>query len=154
MKIITYENNITIYINKILIDFDIKEKSELEKFIMNIVLRIKKKKKIDLSGFYKAYVYINNKYGIIIDLIKQDDLDLFPELIDLKLIIFYDSEVYLKTNDYFQVKNISHFYKKDNYYYVNINELDNKKILKLIEFSDIIYGNDSFNIKDKLIKQF
>ena len=152
MKIDVHDNDITIYINKVFIDFDIKEKQELERFIMNIVLKIKKKKNNKLSGFYKAFVYINNNYGIIIDLIKQDDLDLFPELIDLKLIIFYDSEIYLKTNDYFKVKDLNKYYKYSNNYYINISEINNNELLKLIEFSKIIYGNESYNLNEKLIK--
>ena len=150
MKIDIHDNNTTIYINKVFIDFDIKEKTELERFIMNIVLKLKKKKNNKLSGFYKAFVYSNNNYGIIIDLIKQDDLDLFPELIDLKLIIFYDSEIYLKTNDYFKVKDLNKYYKYSNNYYINISEINNNELLNLIEFSKIIYGNESYNLKEKL----
>ena len=138
MKINIVDDNITLFINKSLIDFDIHIKEELENFIKKQVLKLKKKG-YKISGFYKVMVYQNDSYGLIFDMKKEDELDFFPDLVDLKLVIFYDSDIYFAVNDYFLVKDYENI-RVGNYWYVNTKLLKDSDIYKLVEFSKVVYG--------------
>ena len=50
---------------------------EIKEYVKKMVLRLKNRFRKYISGYYKAYVYINDCYGMIIDLIKEED---FAEL--------------------------------------------------------------------------
>ena len=143
MKIITKKDRIIIYINKLLIDFNLVIKEEIEDFVKRLVIKLKKYK---ISGFYKVDVYQNDNYGLIIDMKKQDSFDFFPELIDLKLYIYYDSEFYLKIEDYFLVKDIKDISFLDGFYYVKVNNLSDLELLSLVEFGEILYGKEVNNL--------
>ena len=138
MKINIVDDNITLFINKSLIDFDIHIKEDLENFIKKHVLKLKKKG-YKISGFYKVMVYQNDSYGLIFDMRKEDELDFFPDLVDLKLIIFYDSDIYFAVNDYFLVKDYENI-RVGNYWYVNTKLLKVSDMYKLVEFSKVVYG--------------
>ena len=138
MKINIVDDNITLFINKSLIDFDIHIKEELENFIKKQVLKLKKKG-YKISGFYKVMVYQNDSYGLIFDMKKEDELDFFPDLVDLKLVIFYDSDIYFAVNDYFLVKDYENI-RVGNYWYVNTKLLKVSDMYKLVEFSKVVYG--------------
>ena len=141
MKIVTNGENLVLYINKSIINFDIHVKEQVEKFIKTIVIKLRKRG-FDISGFYSVKVYQNNNYGLVIDMKKEDDLDFFPDLIDLKLVINYDSDMYIKVDDYFFVCCFDSIYFKDNYWYININDLDDKDIIKLLEFGELVYNSN------------
>ena len=147
MKIVKSDDNVILFISKDLINFNIFIKDEIENFIKKIVLKMKKRR-FKISGFYKVKVYQNSNYGLIVEMKKEDELDFFPDLIDLKLVIFYDSEIYFKVSDYFLVERYDDKKRIGDYWYVNVNCLKNNDIYKLIEFSEVIYGE----AKDRLLK--
>ena len=86
---------------------------------------------------------------MILDIIKEDELDFFKDILDIKVSINYESDIFLSFEDYFLVKNKKIYYKDQNYY-ININDLEDKEILKLSEFSKIIYGEELKKIKTNL----
>ena len=86
---------------------------------------------------------------MILDIIKEDELDFFKDILDIKVSINYESDIFLSFEDYFLVKNKKIYYKDQNYY-ININDLEDKEILKLSEFSKIIYGEELKTIKTNL----
>ena len=152
MKIITENENYIIYIKKTNLKFDIKDKEEIEKNIKDIILDIRNKKHINITGFYKVKVYQNNKFGLILEMHKEDDIDFFKDFIDLKVVIFNNSKIYLKINDYFKVKDYKDIYYYDNNFYLDIDFLEDKDIIALSEFFDIIYGDKKNQIKTYLKK--
>lgn len=141
MKVVTDYDSLVLYINKNMIDFDIHVKEQIEKFIKAIVIRLRKRG-FDISGFYGVKVYQNDNYGMVIDMKKEEELDFFPDLIDLKLVIYYDSDMYIKVDDYFLVCCFDSSFFKDNYWYVNINDLEDKDIIKLLEFGELVYNSN------------
>lgn len=149
MKIITNKDDLNIIIYKNEIDCDLKQKDHLEKYIKKIMLNIKRKNIININGFYKINVYHNEKFGIILDILKEDELDFIKDFIDLKVTINYNSDIYFSFEDYFIINNKNICYN-NNKYYINIKNLKQKEILKLSEFAKIIYGTPLKEIKPKL----
>lgn len=139
MKVDIKNDNFIIYVNKYLINYDMKNRKDIEENIKDLLIRIRKIYKIKLSGYYKIKVYQNDLYGLIFECVKEDDLDFFPDLCDLKVNILYDSKMLLESDDFFIFNNNKKTYKKGNKFYINIKDLNELEIIKLSEFCKIKY---------------
>lgn len=139
MKVDIKNDNFIIYVNKYLINYDMKNRKDIEENIKDLLIRIRKIYKIKLSGYYKIKIYQNDLYGLIFDCVKEDDLDFFPDLCDLKVNILYDSKMLLESEDFFIFNNNKKTYKKGNKFYINIKDLNELEIIKLSEFCKIKY---------------
>lgn len=137
-KIKLDDDKIVLYVINQKIDFDIFCKEKIESFLKNIIVKLKKKGH-KISGFYNVNVYQNNNYGFIVEFKKESDLDFFPDLIDLKMNIFYDSDIYLELDDYFLIDRYANKFCLNDKWYVNINNLSNMDLIRLIEFCNINY---------------
>ena len=124
------------------------EKESIKTEIKNIFLKLIQKYQIKISGIYDVLVYENLKYGTVLEINKKEELLFHQDLIDIKVKIIIDCNVYLKTTDYFILEKYNNVYYKDSFYYINILDIDN--ILSLIEYVDIIYDKDE-NYLDKMI---
>lgn len=133
MKIRTSKNKITVQI------ITQKEISNINDYIKKVILTLKRKYKIDIFGFYKVNVYINNKIGIIIDIIKDHDIDYINDLLDLKIKVYNNSPMFLEFDDYV-FKEKKDLIIKNNNYYLEVTKIEKNELLKLIEFCKIIYG--------------
>lgn len=139
MKVDIKNDNFIIYVNKYLINYDMKNRKDIEENIKDLLIRIRKIYKIKLSGYYKIKIYQNDLYGLIFDCVKEDDLDFFPDFCDLKINILYDSKILLESDDFFIFNNNKKTYKKGNKFYINIKDLNELEIIKLSEFCKIKY---------------
>lgn len=133
MKIRTSKNKITVQI------ITQKEISNINDYIKKVILTLKRKHKVDIFGFYKVNVYINNKIGIIIDIIKDHDIDYINDLLDLKIKVYNNSPMFLEFDDYV-FKEKKDLIIKNNNYYLEVTKIEKNELLKLIEFCKIIYG--------------
>ena len=139
MKVDIKNDNFIIYVNKYLINYDMKNRKDIEENIKDLLIRIRKIYKIKLSGYYKIKIYQNDLYGLIFECIKEDDLDFFPDFCDLKINILYDSKILLESDDFFIFNNNKKTYKKGNKFYINIKDLNELEIIKLSECCKIKY---------------
>ena len=139
MKVDIKNDNFIIYVNKYLINYDMKNRKDIEENIKDLLIRIRKIYKIKLSGYYKIKIYQNDLYGLIFECIKEDDLDFFPDFCDLKINILYDSKILLESDDFFIFNNNKKTYKKGNKFYINLKDLNELEIIKLSEFCKIKY---------------
>lgn len=119
--------------------------------IKELFIRLINKYHLKIHGLYEVYIYENKKYGTILEIKKQSELLFNQDLIDIKVKIFKDINIYLKTNNYFILDNYKNIYYFDNCYYINIDNIDN--IINVIEFVDVIYKeNNKYLDKMLLIK--
>ena len=147
MKIETFDNKLIIYLRDYFFLDNIKHITEK---IKNIINRLFNYYNIELSGVYEVIIFENKKYGSIIEIIKKEDL-FNPRIIDVKVKILKNIEMYFKTKDYFIISNYSSIYYDNNDYYININNIDDMN--KIIEFGNIIYNEkDNYLINKKFIK--
>lgn len=135
LKTILKGDNISIFIiNETNIN-----KDNINGYVKELIIKLKRKYRRKISGLYNANIYINKNYGIIIDLIKEEDIDFFSDMVDLKIILHENEEMYLSFDDYFLLRQKKIFFL-NNKYYININSLNRKELLKMYEFCNIIYG--------------
>jgi len=149
MKIENKDNLIIVY----LIDtfYSNLEKKELINEIKKIFIRLTKYHNYELKGVFDVYLYENIKYGVILEIVSVDEL-LFPrEYIDINLKIYKDKKFYFKTNDYFIISKYKNIYYYHDYYYIDIDNIDN--YLKIMEHGMLLYKEkDNYLNKMKFIK--
>ena len=144
MKISTLDDKIIIHLNKEITN--LKDRENLEKYIKSIITLVKKKNIEIKSGLYVAKVYQNNNYGLIIELELMEELELFRDIIDLKILIYDNSKMYLEIEDYFLI--IGYKKKKYNHkFYLDVDYLDKKDLIMLLEFGNIVYGDNISKIE-------
>ena len=147
MKIISNKEDFIIFLVKTNLD-----NIDLKEYVKKLIIKLKNKLKRYISGYYKVNVYINNYYGMIIELLKEEEYDFFKDFVELDINIIENSKMYFEFTDYFTIINKTNIYYYNNNYYVNIDKLNKKEILKLSEYGKIIYGNELKNIETKLKK--
>lgn len=147
MKLII-DDDIDIYLNKsYLKNIDLND----TKTIKNIIKKINKKYDIDLCGYMEIKIYIDNNYGVIIN-IKKEELeyfDYFNDEIEMNIEIINDSFLYkIEIYDKDLINNNKIYKYKDNLY-INIDKADSINLGKIIETSEIIYGEKAKKIIEK-----
>lgn len=152
MKIKIDNDKYIIYLKNSNMKFDTKNEEDIKNKIKEIVINIRNKRKINISGFYKVKVYQNEHYGLIIEMIKEDDIEFLRDFCDLKVIFFNNSKMLLKVDDYFLIKKANNIYYYNNYFYTDIESMKNIDMLTLSEFSEIIYGEDRIKLTSHLKK--
>lgn len=143
MKIEQLTNKIVVYLSNYY--FNTSDKDKLETDIKNLFLRLINIYKLSFNGIYKVNLYENKIYGSILEIIKQEELLFSRDLIDIKVSVKKNNDIYLKTNDYFVFENYKNIYYKDNNFYLNI--IDTSNYLKLIEFCKIVYNIEKSDLK-------
>ena len=137
MKIL-YEDNIVIYIND---KIELNDINDIKVYLKNLFIKIKDR--INISGFYDSFIYKDKRYGMIIELIK-DDSDYFDYLDEIDMHITLEDTVFLyQINDIFidnKIINNNSIYLYDNKYYLKLNnKLNDIDFSKLLEVSELVY---------------
>lgn len=120
--------------------------------IRKVIITLMKAYKIIICGFYKVTIYNNNNIGNFIEMKKIESFD--TDNVDLKIILFLNSKFLLAVNDYDIVKKYKIIYFSNNTFYIDVDEIEAKDLLSIIEHGRIIYGReleDIFNKSFKLI---
>lgn len=140
------EDNYKIYINDDYVkQINIDNKEDLSNNIKNVIVKIKRIYNIILEGFYEVHVYPINNIGMILEIKNIDSY--LSKSIDLKIIVHSEEEIYVNIptfeilKDY---KNINYF---NNAFYLNANEITEKDKYNLLEFINIIYGEELLELK-------
>lgn len=160
MKLDVYNiNNVVFYLSKEYLNkIHFKIDNEVEKEFKKLFVRLKNIYNLDLKGYYEVTIYINDLYGIIIEMEKDDDeyIKIFGDTLDMKITFKFDSEIFYKINnlDFFEYDKYN-LYNDNNNLYISIKNkilLNRKEYLTLLENSKLIYGNELKKLKMKLKK--
>ena len=136
MKVDIVDDNIIVFLNKYIIrDLDYNDSKVLEVELKNIFDKLNLYHGIKIKGYYDVHIYIDNDYGIVIELIK-DDIDYidYDEVIDMKILINNVKFLY-KIDDIFGFSGLIYLYK--NSLYLDPTNID----ISLFEHSEIVYKN-------------
>jgi len=131
-------------------DLNIFDYDDVKKFIFKILEKYIFK--YNLLGTLYLDVYIDDYYGIIVD-IKRKNFKTYDDYVEIK-ITFHLDNIFLYKIDYFDllentnIKKQRIYYYKNNYYLEIINEINTSDYFNLLEISDIYY-NDNDDIIEK-----
>ena len=147
MKIISNGDKLSVFvINNKDIDLD-----NLDMYMKELIIKLRRKYRKDIYGFYKVDVYVKDKIGMIIDFNLEEEIDFFRDLVDLKVVVHEEADLFLKFSDYFLFdKKKVYFFEGE--YYVDIDDVSDKEFLEKLEFCDTIYGEELSDIKGNFKK--
>lgn len=122
---------------------DCYEKEKLVEVVKDVVKKLKRK--LNLKGFYKLKVFFNKVVGIFIRAIKVDEVE-YSNVLDLRVIVYTDQDIYFETDDYFMIKDVKNvrFYK--NKFYCLVDDIFN--IYKVVDWGRFIYGEEVLDMLD------
>lgn len=118
------------------------DENNISIFLRDVFLNISNVYLIDLFGYYKVDIYIDDKIGAYVEIFKLDDYISYSKKIDTKVSLVCDN-FYFKTNDLSQIFKYRPIYYLDDYYYVSTKDVDN--IFELMDFCEIEYKNLGLN---------
>lgn len=147
MKIISNGDKLSVFVinNK---DIDL---NNLDMYMKELIIKLRRKYRKDIYGFYKVDVYVKDKIGMIIDFNLEEEIDFFRDLVDLKVVVHEEADVFLKFSDYFLFdKKKVYFFEGE--YYVDIDDVSDKEFLEKFEFCDTVYGEELSDIKGNFKK--
>ena len=132
-----------IYVKKELINnINFNNKNELENYLKKLFKILKNKYNIKIEGFYNITVYIDKYYGVIFN-IEKEELEYYNYIknqVDMKVITIDTEFSYLVENIPFEIINKINIHIKNNNIYLKIKEeLTNLEMMKLLEFSKVVY---------------
>lgn len=107
---------------------------------------------MNIYGYFNVNCYVNNNYGIILE-IKEESIGfpLYNKKTDMKITFYNDAKVLFNIQDYFIIDMLKEgeykLYIKDNEYYIDIDNIDNRTNAYILENTKkIIFGSDVLNI--------
>jgi len=142
MKLLKKEETYIVYLYKENLHIDTQNKKELEECMKNLILKMSKILHQKFTGFYKVKLYQNDQFGLIACFEKEEDLDFFRDLIDLRIQILFHATVYIEIKDYFLIPNNCPYYQNKNKYYINISDLKDDDYLRLCEFGTLCFKEE------------
>lgn len=149
MKIEIIGDNIIVFLNKYITNnLDYRDSKVLESELKKIFDKLEKIYNIKIKGYYDVDLYIDNNYGIIMEL-DEDDIGYndFDEIIDMRIRTINTRLLY-KIDDILplNIKHTIYLYKKNLYLEIDEN-INNIEMGKILENSEIIYKNTDDIIK-------
>ena len=148
MKVRNNDDEITIYLNDYYAEkFDFSSIDLLEDTLNDLFIKLKKIYNIKLNGYYNIDIYVDNNYGAIIYMKKEEIeyYDYFKDQIDTQIIIHSDSNFLYRIADFCEIKdylkvNYS-LYKYNNELYIRLNDkLDKINFINMLEYcTEICY---------------
>lgn len=157
MKIIVNDDiNMIIFLNKIYLNqIDFEDKEKLEIYFRKLLKTLKEFYKININGYYEINVYVDNNYGVILEL-KKEEIEYFSyyeDEVDMQLIVHNTVFLY-EIEDYFwiekELKNKILLYKYNKKIYMVINHnIDDILLGKIIENGNLKYKDNQKIIKEK-----
>ncbi len=152
---VVVDNNIIVFLTKSYIkNIDLTSKRVLESYLNKLINKIKNKYDLDITGFYNVKIYIDENYGIIIDIIKETldypeyftDLDMNIEVIEDDFIYMFDDIPILNENILMKFDKYKY---KDKIYLIQIQNTNEIELGIVVENAKIIYGKKAKKIIKK-----
>ena len=137
MKLISKDNKIIVFLYK-RINF---KQINLENYFKKLFIKFKEDYHIELNGYYSINIYIDKFYGSVIE-IENEDLDYYNYFNQIDMEVKLNDNVFLYEIDYEYLNksiiNNSNIYKIKDKLYIQVK--DNNILNKILEYSNIIYG--------------
>lgn len=143
---------IVIYLFNKKYKIDFRNENSVKKHLKDIFFKIKDYYNIKIEGYYEVDVYINEYYGIILELKKQnfDYYDYLENEIEMKIKIHREKYLYMIENYNVNMNKYDIFKLDNNLYLCPKEKLSQIEMAKLVENAKLIY--DSSDIIKKVIK--
>lgn len=146
MKLINRNEKTIVFLNNLNIkNIDIHDEDSLEEYLKLLFSKINDKYNLELNNYYNINVYNDLNYGVIIE-IEQEELNYYNYFNDYMKINISDISLFLYEIDIDYLNNdILNFctcYKNKNKVYLKINNINECNYMYILEYANIIYGEE------------
>lgn len=147
MKIETLGDKIIVFLNKKNIDFNLNDDDKLRNYFKDLFLKLKNNFDMESSFLYNIDVYSDEFYGYILEITSNDEYYNYFDQIDMQINILKNKS-FLYEIDYSFLENFDvSYFKKGSKIYIKLNNEINDILLgRIIECSNIIYGEETNDI--------
>ena len=152
MKLTMKDNKIVVFLNKKeIINLDFNNEEKLEDYFKSLFKKINNKYAIELNRYYDIDVYNDEYFGIILE-IQDEELDYcnYFKQIDMKINVLKESSFLYEIEYGFideDILNKTICYKNNDKIYLKLEkDIDEITLAKILEYSNIIYGDVIHNI--------
>lgn len=137
-----FELIIYLYNNVDKINF--KDELYVQEFLKDLFVKLNDYYDIKIEGYYDVIVYIDEIYGIVLDLKNDNDYyyDYYTNTVDMKITIKRCKFLYLVDNYNIDLNKYEVYKLFNNIYLLPKKKLNNKDLAILVENSKIIYNSD------------
>lgn len=153
MKTVIKDDKIVVFLNKNnIFDLDFNDEKKLKEYFKKLFSQLKKNYNYEVSGYFNIDVYKDKNYGMILE-IENEQLDYYSYFnqIDMKINIYKDSLFLYEIGYNFLnadiIKNVICYRYIDKIYLEIKKEINDIIFAKILEYSDIIYGDEVQDIK-------
>lgn len=148
MRIDVRDNNLIVFLNsKKFSGIDFNDKCILEEYFRNLFLELNEIG-FDMNGSYCIDVFIDDNYGAVLEISKDDVYYDYCDFVDMKISISkYKGFLYLYNGDVGSLINSCKIYSYDGDIYLEPIDIGFIDCGVLLENSILIYGEDTYRIK-------
>mgnify|MGYP004615046303 FL=1 len=115
---------------------DYSDKEEIIDVTKSIISKISTR--LRMRGFYKIKVLVDPAVGLFIEGVQLENLERV-NAVDLRVIVYFNEDIYFKTSDYFIIGDVPKVRYFDGDYYCLTRDIPD--INKVIEFGEFVYGS-------------
>lgn len=94
-------------------------------------------------------IYLNKKVGMMIELNRLEDFGVDIKTIDLRIVIYLNSDFFIEVDDLELLQEIDEIYYYQNHFYGNVDYFLEEQFLSITEWGRFIYGDRVDDIKRK-----
>jgi len=124
-------------------EIEYESKEELMTLLKAVILKVKKNYGIIVSGLYEVNIYILKKIGLEFYFTKSDNYTFSNKVVDLKMTIHLDPNVYLKFDNYDYVSEYQNLRYEEGCFYLKPDLLDTSDLIKLSDLYTIIIDENN-----------
>jgi len=117
-------------------------KEELMILLKSIILKLKKNYSVVVSGLYEVDIYILRNIGIEFLFTKSENYSFTNKVIDLKMTIHLNPNIYLKFNNYDYISNYKEIRYHEGSFYLKADNLEQSDFIILSDFYNIIIDEE------------
>lgn len=133
-----------IYIKKEFINnINFNKQEDIEGYLKEVFKKLNQKYNIIMEGFYNINIYRDKYYGIVLHIEKEEleYYEYYKNQVEMRIISIETDFMYLVNDIPLNIINKIDIENKDNNIYIKLKEeLTNIEMMKLMEFSEIVYN--------------
>lgn len=144
MRVIVDNDLFILFLNKTILNWvNFSDKEETEKYLKELLTKLNNKYNLYFEGYYDITLYIDNNYGIILEIKKEEleYLNYFSNQLEMNIKVCEGFFLYetLNIEDFMKDK-VEIYIHKDKIYLKIKENISDLYLAKILEHTNIVYG--------------